>query len=823
MSFSGVATKGEYSDRVEVYLQSLKDEEELDKIYSDANTKPVKPREIKSTEDEVQESVKTKASVFKMLKKILSNDEALEALTTLEQNGQLELFDRFSDDFMKLVGKQKNLTETVFMGLWERFQQRLLATEGTNIPLGDSGAADARKSDVLQIESSVRSRPADYSSFKTKVGEGIRWLAMTTDKELNQLFREQLEEGLGMVLVKGKVGQQIPVDIYDNDLTLTRPYVHTPDMLITPGETKRNKYGSDRADNIKINTILRAWYEVPFPVVINRVGPKGKFVLPVSDDLEAAVRQAFDLTRVKSDAKTGVSELEEKYGLDVRPDTKSDKAKLQELAKSTKKKKKEKGYQIARPVSGPASPVISRAELMSKILREEALNEYEKNMADFLKIDYEPGQPYEEEYDEKEAVDARQADRRDLPEIGILRTRQPKLTTQPVRTSKEIRKIKELARARAEQNIDRAEAAIRRKAEELEEKEEQLRMLKAQAAAESKAKEEELSRMSARKKELQNIEEIRRRLRPADAAKYSRLFPVGVAPGRTPGRTVGEEKREFEESLSDIAAPRATDREQDIDVRRDEWEGNGYLDYKPFRPVRYGAGTHVGVHHQSSDVLPVFTADRALGGRMGIIYGRGIGEPTCIETPDSIFSNEKDKARQIETRSPKETKSLHLFPEGKKIIRNPANFGKYYVCVNALADGYLRVRYPCGSPLSDLGRHPISSDLKGILYDIIYEKKFCEDDYQILDEDEKKIFDDLLYISKAEKMTDIPFYKHKKYNEQNRNELVKRYKLVSGQILAGNNNPDIIKELKMILINMLDKKIISQRDYNKMLNLIVHV
>jgi hypothetical protein len=67
-----------------------------------------------------------------------------------------------------------------------------------------------------------------------------------------------------------------------------------------------------------------------------------------------------------------------------------------------------------------------------------------------------------------------------------------------------------------------------------------------------------------------------------------------------------------------------------------------------------------------------------------------------------------------------------------------------------LSKGILAIRKPSGAHVHEFKRHLISSKLKTLISDIIYEKKFNENDYKSLDDEEKKIFDDLLTLSKLD-------------------------------------------------------------------------
>jgi hypothetical protein len=106
--------------------------------------------------------------------------------------------------------------------------------------------------------------------------------------------------------------------------------------------------------------------------------------------------------------------------------------------------------------------------------------------------------------------------------------------------------------------------------------------------------------------------------------------------------------------------------------------------------------------------------------------------------------------------------------------------------------------------------------LKTLISDIIYEKKVNENDYQNLDDEEKKIFDDLLTLSKMDKSDSLKLYNHKKYNSDEIDRDIKCFNILRGEILAGNDSKEAVKEIKALLFKLLNEKVISQRDYSSL-------
>ena len=64
---------------------------------------------------------------------------------------------------------------------------------------------------------------------------------------------------------------------------------------------------------------------------------------------------------------------------------------------------------------------------------------------------------------------------------------------------------------------------------------------------------------------------------------------------------------------------------------------------------------------------------------------------------------------------------------------------------------------------------------------------------------------------------------YKNNSDYEKDDLLNRYKILIGEIDAGNNNPNIIKELKKILLKMKNKRMISDYDFNESLFNLIYI
>ena len=114
-------------------------------------------------------------------------------------------------------------------------------------------------------------------------------------------------------------------------------------------------------------------------------------------------------------------------------------------------------------------------------------------------------------------------------------------------------------------------------------------------------------------------------------------------------------------------------------------------------------------------------------------------------------------------------------------------------------------------------RHIISDQLKKIILELVDDKKFSEDSYKNLEKKEQEIFDDLIQFTKLDYISNRLFREHKHYNADNNKKVIERFNLLKGQIIAGNDNPQILKEIKKHLLYLKMNNLVDKKDVDDIL------
>jgi len=149
-------------------------------------------------------------------------------------------------------------------------------------------------------------------------------------------------------------------------------------------------------------------------------------------------------------------------------------------------------------------------------------------------------------------------------------------------------------------------------------------------------------------------------------------------------------------------------------------------------------------------------------------------------------------------------------------------FGNYVIPKKLLDKNYFSLRYPerTKKQVEYFTNKLITPNFRNLILEITINKTSLnkiQHLYDELDEDEKELFDNALSFSKLTSKEGQDYYRHKSLNDKQKTQIIARFKLLRGSVMAGNNSEDVIKELKIILLKMISNKMISQKDASDMM------
>lgn len=167
-----------------------------------------------------------------------------------------------------------------------------------------------------------------------------------------------------------------------------------------------------------------------------------------------------------------------------------------------------------------------------------------------------------------------------------------------------------------------------------------------------------------------------------------------------------------------------------------------------------------------------------------------------------------------EKKNEKKSAETELALIGEKFIP----FGDKYLSQPCLIRGYLSVRTRNKNYSKTWPMKPISFKFKGMLLDIIYKNRFEVKDYNSLTEEEKILFDKLCAYCKMQTQAISRIHTS---SQREREDLLSRFNIMKGELLAGNSNPEIIRNMRNILLELRSKDYIPKNYFDKLMAEIV--
>ena len=133
-------------------------------------------------------------------------------------------------------------------------------------------------------------------------------------------------------------------------------------------------------------------------------------------------------------------------------------------------------------------------------------------------------------------------------------------------------------------------------------------------------------------------------------------------------------------------------------------------------------------------------------------------------------------------------------------------FGKHLIHYPALRDDFkLSIKYPSRS--KNVGKvKVVSPDYRELLMDMLERGVLSDRMYDKLVDEEKEHFNQAVEASGL-----METIKLKPINEDKK-DLVERFKVLRGQFIAGNNAPTLIKELRSVILHFMEKGQIQKQD-----------
>ncbi len=148
------------------------------------------------------------------------------------------------------------------------------------------------------------------------------------------------------------------------------------------------------------------------------------------------------------------------------------------------------------------------------------------------------------------------------------------------------------------------------------------------------------------------------------------------------------------------------------------------------------------------------------------------------------------------------------------------NFGKYLISVPDLQKLFLNVKTQGKRAVKGFNRRKITPVMKSLLIAASKGKSINQSSYDDLSEAEKRLFDKLIQTSGVDILGNNNIHKLNTMTGSDLSKDINQFDVLKGAVLAGNNNPDLIKDLKYLTIKMMHYGLLSAPEGRELLLLL---
>ena len=159
------------------------------------------------------------------------------------------------------------------------------------------------------------------------------------------------------------------------------------------------------------------------------------------------------------------------------------------------------------------------------------------------------------------------------------------------------------------------------------------------------------------------------------------------------------------------------------------------------------------------------------------------------------------------------TKNNIDYSQGVPELKSYVKLGKHFVHRHKLIhDGILQIRRKSGTTLNHIPTQKISKALAVVLIKLIGTDHPSFEDMQKLEDNDKALMNKIIKATKIDDRLMLPTPERTK-DEQEWN----RFQIIVGEIQAGNNADEIVKELKKLLLRFADSNRLPKREIREIL------
>jgi polyhydroxyalkanoate synthesis regulator phasin len=144
---------------------------------------------------------------------------------------------------------------------------------------------------------------------------------------------------------------------------------------------------------------------------------------------------------------------------------------------------------------------------------------------------------------------------------------------------------------------------------------------------------------------------------------------------------------------------------------------------------------------------------------------------------------------------------------------NYMQLGKFMINMKLLDRNDLLIKYLSYAPVYQLKRQKVSDDLRDLLHNLLTTGEVNYELGKKMSIHEKELLNDL--IIRAGLKIDLKF--DKKKLQEKISDIVEEFKILQGEIIAGNNNPQLISNIKNVIEKLVYHGKLTQIQANEIM------
>ena len=139
-------------------------------------------------------------------------------------------------------------------------------------------------------------------------------------------------------------------------------------------------------------------------------------------------------------------------------------------------------------------------------------------------------------------------------------------------------------------------------------------------------------------------------------------------------------------------------------------------------------------------------------------------------------------------------------------------FGKYLLHIPSLKKGILNLKFPSFASIPTVKQTTLSRDLLDLIVDLMETNQVNKRLYTRMSKEDQDFFYTIAQKAGIDQTLGLGI----RVNETHKNDM-ERFNLVRGQVIAGNNNPEVLRELKQYIVKFMRDGTMSKHQGNDLL------